>query len=193
MSAKTDELLRELIEVSGPLAKARLAGEYESALAAVAVAGLVVRPTTTAAITFWNGESPGGKSLVMDRIFTHNLVSTTAQAFFGLWYCIHRQMAEPTNDITTLRGTGDGVGPNVNTVFVDVAATVKNDGWFPAGIAGEAEEVGVLPGSIAEWEVQGRLIVPPGAGMSLQVVSGVVGDTFTSGASWWRTQLEAVK
>ena len=183
-----EELLVAIKANTDPFALARKAGEYESAIAAAAVAGLVVRPTTAAAITFWNGESPGGKHLVFDRFFTHNLVSTTAQTFFGIWYCVHRQMAEPTNDITTLRGTGDGVGPDINTVFVDVGATVKNDGWFPCGVAGEAEEVGTLPGSISEWEVKGRISVPPGAGLSLQVVAGVTGDTFTTGASWWRTQ-----
>ncbi len=188
MGSKTDELLERLIQGSDPFRYARYAGEHESAIATAAVAGLVVRPTTTAAITFWNGESPGGKHLVLDRVFTHNLVSTTAQSFFGLWYCMHKDMARPTNDITTLRGTGDGVGPNINAVVVEVAATVIDDGWFPCGVAGEAEEVGVLPGSIAEWEVRGRLRVPPGAGISLQVVAGVVGDTFTSGASWWRHQ-----
>lgn len=183
------ELLEQLIKNTDPFAMARHSGEYESAIATAAVAGLVVRPTTTAAITFWNGESPGGKTLVMDRFFTHNLVSTTAQTFFGIWYCVHKDMVRPTNDITTLRGTGDGVGPNANVVVVDVAATVIDDGWFPCGVAGEAEEVGVLPGSIAEWEVKERLTVPPGAGLSLQVVAGVVGDTFTTGAAWYRTQL----
>jgi len=186
--ASTEQLLTDLVKNTDLFARAKKAGEYESAMQAIATAGLVIRPTTLAAITFWNGETPGGMSLVMDRFFTHNLVSTTAQTFFGMWYCVHANMARPAADITTLRGTGDGVvGGNV--VVVDVGATVIDDGWFPCGVAGEAEEVGVLPGSIAEWEVKDRLVVPPGAGLSLQVVAGVVGDTFTTGASWYRTQL----
>ncbi len=183
------ELLEQVMANTDPFAKARHAGEYESAMASAAVAALVVRPTTTAAITFWNGESPGGKSLVLDRFFTHNLVSTAAIEYFGMWYCIHRQMVEPTNDITTLRGTGDGVGPNVNVVFVDVGATVKDDGWFPTGRQGKSSVTNTIPGGYAEWEVDERLVVPPGAGFSLHVVSGITGQTFTTGASWYRTQL----
>lgn len=190
MGAAELAILERIADQTGPYARARRAHEHESAIAASAIAGLVVRPSTTAAITFWNGEQKGGKSLVIDRVFTHNLVSTTAQTYFGLWYCMHLDnMAKPTNDITALRGSGDGRISDNSVVIVDVGATVLNDGWFPAGVSGEAEEVGVLPGSLAEWEADGRLVVPPGAALSLHVVAGVVGDTFTSGASWWRTQL----
>lgn len=189
MSIETNELLRQLLASTGPLKYARMAGEHESAIQTAATAALVVRPTTVAAITIWNGENQGGKSLVIDRIFTFNLVSTAAAGFFGMWYCNHLEMTKPTNDITTLRGTGDGREPNNSTVVVDVGATVLDNGWFPCGFPGQVEATGVLPGGIAEWECMGRLIVPPKHGLSVQVVSSVVGNTFTSGVSWWRTQL----
>ena len=186
--ATTEQLLTDLVKNTDPFALAKKASEYESAMQALATAALVIRPTTLSAITFWNGESPGGKSLVIDRLFTHNLVSTAVKTYFGIWYCMHKDMARPTADITALRGTGDGVvGSNV--VVVDVGATVIDDGWFPAGREGSISETGVTPQGIAEWEVKGRLIVPPGAGMSLQVVASITGDTFTTGASWYRTQL----
>jgi len=189
MSAKTDELLQAILDAQGPKGLGRMAHEYEAAIQAAATAALVVRPTTVAAITIYNNENPGGKYLVIDRLFTHNLVSTAVKSFFGLWYCVHRQMAEPTNDITTLRGTGDGAPPNVGIVYVDVGATVVNDGWFPAGREGSISETGVTPQGIAEWEAKGRLVVPPGGGLSVQIVSSLVGETFTSGVAWWRTQL----
>ncbi len=189
MGSKTDELLQKVIEATDPFRYARFAGEHESVIQAAATAGLVVRPTTVGAITIWNGESSGGRSLIIDRIFTHNLVSTAVKTYYGLWYCVHKDMVRPTNDITTLRGTGDGVGPNVNVVVVDVAATVLDDGWFPCGREGSISETGTTPQSIAEWEAMGRLVVPPKAGLSIQVVSSVTGDTFTSGVSWWRHQL----
>jgi hypothetical protein len=188
MPTKTEELLADLIKAAGPFRYARYAGEHESAIQAAATAALVVRPTTVAAITAWNGESPGGKSLIVDRIFTHNLVSTAVKTYYGLWYCVHKGMARPTADITTLRGTGDGV-VGANTVVIDVGATVIDDGWFPCGREGSISETGVTPQSVAEWECMGRLVVPPGAGISVQVVASLVGDTFTSGLSWWRHQL----
>lgn len=189
MSTKMEELLQRLLEEHGPLGYARMAKDHESAMQTAATAALVVRPTTVAAITIWNGENQGGKSLIIDRIFSFNLVSTTAQARSGMWYCNHLEMTKPTNDITALRGTGDGREPNNSLVVVDVGATVLDDGWFPCGNWSDVEPTGVLPGAVMEWEARGRLIVPPRHGLSVQVVSGVTGNTFTSGVSWWRKQL----
>lgn len=184
-----EKLLADLVANRGPFAYARLASAHESAIQTAATAALVVRPTTTAAITVWNGENHGGKTLVIDRLFSHQLVSTTAEARSGLWYCNHLEMTKPTADITTLRGTGDGAHVN-STAIVDVGATVLDDGWFPCGdAAGSVEPTGVLPGSNLQWECNGRLIVPPQHGLSVQVISSVVGNTFTSGVSWWRVQL----
>jgi len=192
MNTRTDELLQQILDSQGPLGHARMAGEHESAITSSAVAGLVVRPTTVALATIFNGESPGGKSLVIDRLFAFNLVSGAAQSMFSLWYCNHTQLinvAKPANDIATLRGTGDGREPDVSTVRVDVGATVVDDGWFPCGNWGEAEEAGILPGAAIEWECHGRLIVRPKSALSLHVVAGTVNEDFTVGASWWRTQL----
>jgi hypothetical protein len=189
MGTKTDELLQQLLDAQGPLGYARLAQHHESAITASAVAGLVARPTTTALVTIFNGEALGGKSLVIDRLFCFQFVSGGAQAMFQLWYCNHTQLinvAKPANDITTLRGTGDGREPDLGTVRVNVGATVLDDGWFPVGGWGEAEEAGVLPGGGTEWECDGRLIVQPKAALSLHVSAGTINEDFTVGASWWR-------
>ncbi len=189
MSKASEGFLEELVANRGPFAYARMAHEHESAQQTAATAGLVVRPSTVAAITVWNGANDGGKSLVIDRIFTHNLVSTAVKTYYGLFYCMHLQSTKPTNDISTLRGTGDGREADVLSTTVDVAATVLNDGWFPCGREGSISETGTTPQSIAEWECNGRLVVPPKHAISIQVVSSITGDTFTSGLSWWRTQL----
>lgn len=186
---------RELLIAQGlpPYAELTRQGVHWSVMATAAVAGLVVRPSTVAAVTLWNGEGSGGKSYVIDRIFTHNLVSTAAQSFFGMWACIHPAgMTAPTADLaysaTNWRGSSgkfyNGRG------IADVGATVVNNGWYPWGQGQEVEATGVLPGSHQSIDVGGRLIVPPGGAISLQVVAGVVGDTFTSGLSWWEVQLD---
>ncbi|MCH8853968.1 MAG: hypothetical protein IID41_15155, partial [Planctomycetes bacterium] len=72
-----------------------------SAISVAAVAGLVVRPSTVALFTLFNGNSGGGESYVIDRLFTHQLVSGTAEARFGIWACIHPAgMTDPGEDIT---------------------------------------------------------------------------------------------
>lgn len=176
-----------------PYAEMSRQGKHWSAMATSAVAGLVVRPSTTAAVTLWNGESTGGKSYVIDRIFTHNLVSTAAQTFFGMWACIHPAgMTEPTADIAASATNFVGSSGNrySGSAVLDVGATVVDNGWFPWGQGQEVEAAGVLPGSHQSIDVLGRLIVPPQGAISLQVVAGVTGDTFTSGLSWWEVQLD---
>jgi len=189
MSTVTDGLLADLLAKVGPLGKAKMAGEYETAMTTSAVAGLVVRPTTTGLITIWNGENYGGKSLVMDRLFCFQLVSGAAQSLYTMWYCNHLAMTKPTNDITALRGTGDGREPDNSMVVVDVGATVLDNGWFPCGGSGEAEATGILPGGGTEWECNGRIIVKPKAGISMHVSAGTINEDFTVGAAWYRTQL----
>ena len=193
MSKAEAATLRKIIDAQGPLGNARLARIHESAMTTTAQAGLLDRPTTLAHITFFNGEAPGGASLVFDRLFCFQLVSDSAdQGIFTMWYCNHTELinvAKPTNDIAALRGTGDGREPDVSVVRVDAGATVLDDGWFPCGGWGEIEEAGILPGGGTEWECNGRIIVPPKSALSIAVSSSFVADTFTAGASWWRMQL----
>ena len=156
------------------------------AMNTAALAALVVRPSTLANFTIFNNESgPTGKYYLMHRIFAFNLVSTAAQAKQGMWCCVHKTgLVSPTNDITA-RGSGLG-NPQVATKSIaDTNMTVVDDGWFPVGNWSDVEPTGVLPGAIMEFKFDGTAIVPPQQGISGQVVSGVVGNTFTMGFEWW--------
>lgn len=155
-----------------------------STMNTAALAALVVRPSTTANFTIYNNESAGGKIYVPYRMFAFNLVSTAAQAKQGMWYCVHSSaLASPTNDITARSsGRGDLVATKS---IADTAMTVVDDGWFPAGNWSDVEPTGVLPGAIMEYKFDGSVCVPPGKGISGQVVSSVVGNTFTMGFSWF--------
>lgn len=164
-------------------------GNGWSAMNTTALAGLVVRPTTVANFTVWNGEPQGGKSYVVDRVFCHQLVSTADEARFGMWLCMHDHlMAEPTADITAFKGHS-GKQNYGGAAVADTGATVVDNGWFPWGSSVSVEPSGVLPGAQIAVNVEGRLIVPPGAAISTQVVASLVGDEFTTGVSWYEVQL----
>ena len=159
-------------------------GYGKQAMATVAVAALVVRPTTTAMATLFN-QSGSGKVLVVERAFAHNLVSTAAQAFYSIWVCVHPVgMAAPSNDITVRNGTSGKAAGGSNTIF-DNGATVVDDGWFPWGNWGQAESAGVLPNGHVEADIGGRIMLPPTAAISIHVVASLVGDTFTAGFHWF--------
>ena len=153
------------------------------AMATSAIAGLVVRPSTTAAATLRNNSS--NKLLVIERAMVHQLVSGAAQSMFGLWLCSHPVgMATVTNDITVRNSTNGGAAGGSETSF-DNGATVTDDGWFPWGTWGEVEATGVLPGCQLDVFVGGRIIVPPTGAISAHVVAGTVNEDFTIGFHWY--------
>lgn len=160
-------------------------GQQWSTMATAAVAALVVRPSTTAALELWNGYPAGGKSLVIDRIFTHNLVGV-ANSAMGMYAMVTTVKAAPSSASLVVNG-GSGKaygGPVINAV----STTVVANGWFPFGMGGNVVTV-TTPGITLEAKVEGRLIVPPGASLCIHVVASTTGATFTSGASWAEVQL----
>ena len=170
----------------------RLGGGY-SAISTSAVAGLIVRPTTVALFTLWNGEAAGGRSYVIDRLFTHQLVSGAAESRFGIWATVHPAgMTAPGADI--VRSATNLVGNTGRTYNgqgqVGVDETVVNNGWFPWGDSVSIEPSGTLAGAQVSVEIAGRLIVPPSGGISLHVVASTTNEDFTVGCSWYEVQLD---
>lgn len=157
-------------------------GGYWSTMATSAVAALVVRPSTTAALELFNNAQPGGVSLIVDRLFSQHLVSTAVNSNAAIWAMVTASKAAPSSaSLAVIGGYGKGYGgPVINAV----GTTVVANGWFPFGpnyIAPSA----AAPGGAWEAIVGGRLIVPPQCSLCLHVVGSIVGDTYCSGASWY--------
>ena len=180
------------IAAAAPYAElTRLGGGY-SFIATAATNALVVRPSTVAQVTLWNGEGEDGKSYVIDRLFTHQLVSGTAEARFGIWACIHPAgMTDPGEDIAASASNVTGNSGKVynGNAVVGVGETIINNGWYPWGPSVSAEPTGLLPGAQMSVDVEGRLIIPPQGGISLHVVTSSVNEDFTIGCSWYEIQM----
>ena len=162
-------------------------GQGWAAMAVLAVAGAVARPTTTAAFEVWNGNSQGGASLIIDRLFSHELVTSTTGlgGGAGIYAQVTTVKAAPSAGANVIvRGnSGKAYG---GSVVCGLGTTVIDSGWFPWGPTVKKESAGaVVPGGILWVDVGGRLIVPPGCSLCIHVVSGYAGDTFTSGAGWY--------
>ena len=159
-------------------------GQSWSTMATSAVAALVVRPTTAAAFEIYNGNAQA--SLVIDRIFSHELVtSTTGLGGGAVMYAEVTQVkTAPTSGAFVIKG---GSGKSYSGgVIAAAGTTVLDNGWFPYGYTTKKESAGaVVPGGALEAIIGGRLIVPPSCSLCLHVVSGYVADTFTSGATWY--------
>lgn len=178
----------ELITAQGlpPYTEMSRRGLGWQAMNTSALAALVVRPSTVAMLTLWNGNPDA--PLIIDRAWCFNLVSTAAEARYGMWACVHPVgMTKPTADITAIKSMS-GKTAYTGACVVDTGATVADDGWFPISNWGSVEPTGVLPGGTIVTELAGRIVIPYTAGFSIQVVASVVGDTFTSGFSWYEVK-----
>ena len=156
-------------------------------MSTAAVAGLVVRPAAAAAFEIFNGYGTGGKSLIIDRLFYFNLVSTAVVEGFSGWAQVTAPKAAVTSGSFAVRGNS---GKSYGGPVIAAAATVVIDsGWFPWTNAYNKAAGGVVPFGAVCAEVAGRLIVPPQCSLCLHVVSSLVGQTFTQGAQWFEEQL----
>jgi len=156
-------------------------------MSTTAVAGLVVRPSTTAAFEIFNGYVAGGKSLIIDRLFWFNLVSTNVIESFSGWAQVTGSKAAVTDGSFVVRGNS-GKAYN-GSVICAAGTTVVALGWFPWGDAFSKGAGGVVPHGAISAEVNGRLIVPPQCSLCMHVVSSLVGQTFTQGAMWYEEVL----
>jgi len=179
----TSELNELMVAVGVPSGtEATRQGKRWATMSTAAVAGLVVRPTTTAAYEIFNGYSAGGKSLIIDRIFSFNLVSTNVIESFSQWAQVTTTKAAVTSGSFVVRGaSGKAYG---GPVIAAASTTVIDSGWFPWGTGFTKGAGGVVPHGVIDTNVDGRLIVPPQCSLCLHVVSSLVGQTFTQGASW---------
>ena len=149
-----------------------------------ALAAVVVRPSTVAGLTLYNGSTD--KNYVIDRVGAFNLVTTDAIHDWSVWGCLHPAgFTAPTADITAIKGYSGLT--YAGAAIVDTGATVTDNGWFILDVAGS--KVGnpgtVTPGTAVVCDTDGRFIVPPTGAFSINVVASLVGDTFTHLISWW--------
>jgi len=157
-------------------------------MSVVAVAGLVVRPSTTAAFEIWNGNSVGGKSLIVDRMFWFNLVSTAAAEAFSGWAQVTAAKAAPSAGANVIV-RGNSGKPYGGAVIAALGTTVVDSGWFPWGNTFGIVSGGTTPLGAIESRVEGRLVVPPQCALCMHVVSSLVGMTFTQGAGFYEEQI----
>lgn len=157
-----------------------------------ALAALIVRPSTVAGLTLYNGNTAASQvALIIDSVKVFNLVTTAALSDWSVWACIHPTgMTAPTADITAIKSMSGLATAYGGGAIVDTGATVVDNGWFPIGAnANVTHGVGVTPGHAVSIPVEGRFIIPPTAAISVTVVASIVGLTFTHGFSWYEDVL----
>lgn len=155
-----------------------------STLAVLAVAGLVVRPSTVAALEIWNGYQPGGPSLIIEDIYTFNLVASAIQGTYTPWAQVTLPKAAPSPgaNVTVNGMNGKTYG---GPVIVGLGTTVIANGWrlvgggLPFGLGTATPGGGIMQPQDGKW------VVPPQCSLCLHTVSQTTAWTFQNGASWF--------
>jgi len=191
VTAAGNELGEQLVAQGlPPYAEMTRKGNGWQVMSVVAVAGLVVRPSTVAAFEVWNGNNVGGKSLIVTRLFWFNLVSAQVAQGFSGWASVTAAKAAPTAGANVIV-RGNSGKPYSGSVIAALGTTVIDSGWFPWAIGSTKPiEATVTPnGGAMSSDLGGFLIVPPQCSLCLHAVSQTTASTFTQGASWYEELL----
>ncbi len=153
-----------------------------SSMAILAVAQLVVRPTTVAAFEIWNGYTD--KSLIVEDIFTFNLVSSAVVESFSIWAQVTAPKAAPSAGANVTINGMNGK-PYGGAVVCGLGTTVIANGWRPYGTSPPIALGAATPGGALTANIDGRLIVPPGCSLCIHTVGSTTAWTFQNGGSWF--------
>jgi len=154
------------------------------------VASVVAIPTTTAMLTVWNGDTE--RSYVIDKLIASIWdVNNNDEGQITIVSCLHPVgMAQPSaQDLTPKKMNGNGsYGGNA---WCDVGATVIDNGWQPwdsMNITNLSDDA--IPGGSVIADIEGRIVLPPRAGLSMSVLSDAVAQTVKCAMSWFEVYLD---
>lgn len=158
--------------------------QSETATAPVAAPG-----TTTCGFGIWNSAADGGRSIIIDMLFAANVTAGATLGNFSMMYVLGQtRVVALTGDLTIRKN--NGMGPTTDSVALCEAGGAILDtvtgvviGWLPIGPTVNAHVVSLF-GMCLVAEVDGRIIVPPGRALGLEVIADTAAGTWNMGAMW---------
>lgn len=150
----------------------RRRGQGWSVSSVTAFAALVDVPTTTARVEIYNN---GSRLAVVSDLHCFRLLGTAVGVGEGIWACVSTAKAVPTLTalvLYSLSGKALVTPTATSEIVTGVGTTVVANGWVPYG-----QPFGYLaaatPGASWSVPIDGKLIIPPGCSLCLQVVASV--------------------
>lgn len=174
-------------------AEASRAGNGWQVQTATLFAPLVAIPTTVAALEIYN-QPTSGVALLIDTLYAMQVLSTAATQTYAIFAQVYTKAAPTLSALTVYSASGrTAYTPTVGTPIVTgVGTTVVANGWRPWGAAQAWGTAAATPGNAWHTEINGRILVPPGASLCLHVVGSLAtASTFQVGASWYAAKIMA--
>lgn len=151
-------------------------------------------PTTTASLSFWNGEPDGGKSYVIDRVFTTVTTSAGAASAHTLFCLLNKGPVASPSGVSLTIGTKNGRN-YPGKIVIARSATVTNDGWWPCpdqGMVSGAAAATTTIGLTVDSRINGNIVIPPRHEFSLALMGVNATEAGKFGMEWHEVQLPIV-
>ena len=156
-----------------------------------AFAPIVAFPTTVARLEIWNNSNNAGGPAVSFEIidlYTFQLLGTAASQTYAIWAAVAAEAVPSSTSLVVFNQSGKvsyASGP-ASRVVTGVGTTMVAGGWRPWGTVQAWGTATATPGNAWVAEVHGKLLVPPGSALHIQVVGAIAtASSFqTLGASW---------
>ena len=150
-------------------------------------------PATTAALEIWN-QTTSCMVMIVDTLFAVQILSTAATQTYAIFAQVYTKAAPTLTALSVYSASGRN--PYTTTVgtrvVTGVGTTVIANGWRPWGNPQAWGTGAATPGNAWSAEINGRLIVPPGASLQIAVAGSLAtASTFQAGASWYEAPLKA--
>lgn len=145
-------------------------------------------PTTRAELVLWNGETAGGKSYLIDRVWMYNITSMAAAqplTLIGQIAPASLAIAAPTDNAAVLRNNNHGNSaafPSLARLMVANTAFALANLWRV--LASQTVAPTTNLGAAIEKECYGRYVIPPAGAFCLAGVAGTAAGTAIIGVEW---------
>jgi len=173
VSGKADAQTNQLVaQGNPPYMEVRRRGDGWSVASVTAFAALVAFPTTAAQVEFYNN---GSRLAVVSDLHCFKLLGTAVAEGESIWAMITTAKAVPTLTALTLysmSGKAFEVPTATSELVTGVATTVVANGWMPYGSPNNFLAA-ATPFSGWSVPIDGKLIIPPGCSLCLQVVAAI--------------------
>ncbi len=173
VSGKADAQTNQLVAQGNPsYAEIRRRGEGWSVAAVTAFAALVDFPTTTARVEIYNN---GSRLAVVSDLHCFRLLGTAVGVGECIWAMVSTAKAVPTLtalNMFSMSGKAIVTPTATSEIVTGVGTTVIANGLMPYG-ASVAYLAAATPGAGWSVPIDGKLIIPPGCSLCLQVVASV--------------------
>jgi hypothetical protein len=160
-----------------------------------AIAAVVAIPTTAVMFALYNNEPDGGRSYIIDWVAASGVAKTAAAGQAQLLGLVGQvREAVPADGGLVIKKLNGMVGNDTSArTILNATALPATTGlqtnWMPLGPAVGFPGAAATPGHGLYFNVDGRIICPPGRYFAMHVLADVVGSTFQGFIAWHEKQL----